>query len=47
MNMDNLIDDINYIPNEEELSKMTNNFLQKNDSLDKKLVDKNIKVLKV
>jgi len=46
MNMDNLIDDINYIPNEEELSKMTNNFLEKNNSLDKKLVDKNIKVLK-
>jgi len=46
MNMDNLIDDINYIPSAEELSKMTNNFLEKNDSLDKKLVDKNIKVLK-
>lgn len=46
MNMDNLLDDINYIPNEEELQKMTNSFLQKKDSLDKKLVDKNIKVLK-
>ena len=46
MNMDNLIDDINYIPNEEELWKMTNNFLQKKDSLDKKTLDKSIKVLK-
>jgi len=46
MNMDNLLDDINYIPSEEEMQKMTNNFLQKNNVLDKKLLDKNIKVLK-
>ncbi len=46
MNMDNLLDDINYIPSVEELQKMTNSFLQKNNSLDKKSIDKNLKVLK-
>lgn len=46
MNMDNLIDDINYIPSDEELQKMTSNFLQKNNVSDKKIIDKNIKVLK-
>ena len=40
MNMDNLIDDINYIPNDEELQKMTNNFLQNNNISDKKIIDK-------
>ena len=37
MNMDNLLDDINYIPSPEELSKITNNFLQKNNSSDKSI----------
>jgi hypothetical protein len=46
MNMDNLIDDINYIPSSEELSKMTTNFLQKNNVSDKNIIDKNKKVLK-
>ncbi|NCO31282.1 hypothetical protein GW891_00045 [bacterium] len=44
--MDNLLDDINYIPSPEELSKITNNFLQKNNSLEKKSSDKSIKITK-
>ena len=42
----NGLDDINYIPSDEELQKMTSNFLQKNNVSDKKIIDKNIKVLK-
>lgn len=47
MNMDNLLDDTNYIASEEELEKSTNNFLKSNNVTEFNTnVDKSIKIKK-